>query len=176
MRRALGVAAAVLLFAATALADDPVQLAIVSYGSIPAGSSFDIEATQNTELAAHVDNTLRDALTAHGFHYQPESKGLVFSVNADPTGRGESNLYLGIDDPNNAQVHIAIDTNHTGLSTNTMSRGYRISLGVYERASGRYIWRGEINDLKPDADPFAVTQPLLEKLLAALEKSVKPAE
>jgi len=158
-------------------ADDPLQLAVVSYGKIPAGSSFETELSQNTEIANHVDTALKDSLTAHGFRYEPEGTGLVFAINADPTGRRESDLSLGINnDQSSGQVHIAIDTNVTGLSTNTVARGYRITLGVYQRQSGRYIWRAEINDLKPDADPFSVTKPMIEKLVAALQKSVEPAD
>jgi len=174
MRLGMGVAAAIMLLAANARADDPMQLAVVSYGRIPAGSGFETELFQNTEVSNHVDSTLRQALTARGFRYEPGGKGLVFSINANPTGRNETNLSLGAYDPNNAQVHITINTGGD-QNTNTMPRGYRISLGVYERASGRYIWRGEINDSKPDADPMAVTKPMVEKLMAALDKSVNPA-
>lgn len=102
--------------------------------------------------------------------------GLVFAINADPTGRGESDQALGITDQSNGQVHITIDTNDTGQSTDTIARGYRITLGIYERKSGRYVWRAEINDLKPDADPMAATKPMVEKLMAALEKSVKTTD
>jgi hypothetical protein len=182
MRLGLGaaLAAALVLMATLALppairADDPLQIAVVSYAKIPAGSSFETELSQNTEIANHVDTTLKNTLTAHGFRYQPEGTGLVFAINADPTGRRESDLSLGIHDLTNAQVHIAIDTNDTGQSTDTVPRGYRITLGVYERESGRYVWRAEINDMMPDADPFSATKPMVEKLVAALEKSIRPA-
>jgi hypothetical protein len=165
-----------LLALAPARADDPMQLAVVSYGNIPAGSNFETELSQNTEIANHVDTALKDSLTAHGFHYQPEGTGLVFSINADPTGRRESSLSLGVNDQASGQVHIAINTNDTGQSTDTVARGYRITLGVYERDSGRYVWRAEINDLSPDADPFSATKPMVERLVAALEKSVRPAD
>ena len=167
--------ASALLAPTSVRADDPMQLAVVSYGKIPAGSTFETELSQNTEIANHVDTALKNTLTAHGFHYQPEGTGLVFSINADPTGRRESSLSLGVNDQASAQVHIAIDTNDSGQSTDTVARGYRITLGVYERDTGRYVWRAEINDLSPDADPFSVTKPMVEKLVAALEKSVQPA-
>ena len=96
-----------LLAPASVRADDPMQLAVVSYGNIPAGSNFETELSQNTEIANHVDTALKDSLTAHGFHYQPEGTGLVFSINADP---------------------------------------------------------------------FSATKPMVEKLVAALEKSVRPAD
>jgi hypothetical protein len=183
MRFGLGAALAALVLTATlavpppASADDPLQLAVVSYGKIPAGSSFETELSQNTEIANHVDTALKDSLTAHGFRYEPEGTGLVFAINADPTGRRESDLSLGINnDQSSGQVHIAIDTNDTGLSTDTIARGYRITLGVYERETGRYVWRAEINDMRPDADPFSATKPMVERLVAALQKSVQPAD
>jgi hypothetical protein len=182
MRLGLGVAAALMLTATAASpitaawADDPMRLAVVSYGKIPAGSSFETELFQNTEISNHVASTLKDALTAHGFRYDPDGRGLVFAINADPTGRGESDQALGITDQSNGQVHITIDTNDTGQSTDTIARGYRITLGIYERQSGRYVWRAEINDLKPDADPMAATKPMVEKLMGALEKSVKSTD
>ncbi len=175
MRLGIFVAAAIMLAAVAARADEQMQLAVVSYGKIPAGSGFETELFQNTELSTHVDTTLKQALTTRGFHFEPGGKGLVFSINADRTGSRDTNLTLGQNDPSNAQVHIAINTgaDKTGGSD---SRGYRISLAVYERSSGRYIWRAEINDLKAEDDPFAATKPMIDKLMAALEKSVKPAD
>ncbi|HZT20335.1 MAG TPA: hypothetical protein VFA23_13095 [Dongiaceae bacterium] len=173
MRLALGAAAALMVTAAVARADDPMQLAVVSYGSIPAGSSFETELFQNTEISNHVDSTLKAALTARGFRYAPGGQGLVFSISADPTGRNDPNRTLGANDPNHAQVHIAFNT-APNQNTDTLARGYRISLSVYERQSGHYVWRAEINDLKPDADPMDATRPMVDKLMSALEKSVKP--
>ena len=49
---------------------------------------------------------------------------------------GESDQALGITDQCNGQVHITIDTNDTGQSTDTIARGYRITLGIYERRAG----------------------------------------
>jgi hypothetical protein len=185
MRLGLGMAATLMLMATaigtavmatTAWADDPMRLAVVSYGNIPPGSSFETELFQNTEISNHVATTLKDTLTAHGFRYDPDGRGLVFSINADPTGRGDSDQALGITDQSNGQVHITIDTSNAGKNTDTVERGYRITLGVYERQSGRFVWRAEINDLKPDADPMAATKPMVEKLVAALEKSIKSTD
>jgi hypothetical protein len=174
MRLGILIAAAIMMMAVAARADEQMQLAVVSYGKIPAGSSFETELFQNTELSTHVDTTLKQALASRGFRFEPGSQGLVFSINADRTGSRDTNLSLGQNDPNNAQVHIAINTGDSKAAGD--SRGYRISLAVYERPSGRYIWRAEINDLKPEDDPFAATKPMIDKLMAALEKSVKAAD
>ena len=186
MRLRLGVPAALMLMATAALgttamgaaarAEDPTRLAVVSYGNIPAGASFETELFQNTEISNHVASTLKETLTAHGFRYDPDGRGLVFSINADPTGRGDSDQALGITDQSNGQVHITIDTSDTDKKPDAVARGYRITLGVYERQSGRYVWRAEINDLKPDADPMAATKPMVEKLVMALEKSIKSTD
>jgi hypothetical protein len=176
MRLVLGTAVALMLVVPTARADDPMQLAVVTYGQIPAGSGFETEMFQNTEISNHVDSTLREALAARGFHYRPGGRGLVFAINADRTGRGVGRPPRGSYDPNNAQVHIVLNTADINQPGQGVARGYRINLSVYNRETGRYIWRAEINDLKPDADPFDATKPMVEELMAALQKSVKPAE
>jgi hypothetical protein len=176
MRVVLGTAAALMLMVSPARADDPMQLAVVTYGQIPAGSGFETEMFQNTEISNHVDSTLREALTARGFHYQPGGRGLVFAINADRTGRGGVNPPTGSFDPNSAQVHIVLNTTDINQPSQGPPRGYRINVSVYDRETGRYIWRAEIDDLKPDADPFHATRPMVAELIAELQKSVKPAE
>ena len=176
MRLIFGMASALILMVSMARADDPMQLAVVTYGKIPAGSGFETEMFQNTEISNHVDSALREALAARGFHYQPGGRGLVFAINADRTGRSGISPPAGSYDPNNGQVHIIFNTAGTDQQGQGAPRGYRINLSVYDRESGRYIWRAEIDDLKPDADPFDATKPMVEQLMAALQKSVKPSE
>jgi hypothetical protein len=166
---------AALIVTTAARADDPMQLAAVSYGKIPAGSGFETEMFQNTEISNHVDSTLREALAARGFHYRPGGRGLVFAINADRTGRGGVSPPTGSFDPNNGQVHIILNTANVNQGPGA-TRGYRINLSVYDRETGRYIWRAEVDDLKPDADPFGATKPMVAELIAELQKSVVPAE
>ena len=41
-------------------------------------------------------------------------------------------------------------------------------MDLYDRLSGRYLWRGQITDNQPYADPFAATKPMIEKLVNTL--------
>ena len=80
----------------------------------------------------------------------------------------------------NAQVNININTGQNSLldggtqQTETIERAYRITLAIYNKADGRYVWRAEITDRKPGVDPNSATAPMVEKLASALEKSAKP--
>ena len=171
-----------LMLAATAIAraDDPMQLAIVSYGKIPAGSAFQTELSDNTELASQVETSLKKALGDHGF-VTAEDAAYVISISADRTG-GSTNLSVGnaSGGQSNAQVNINIDTGQNSLldggtqQTEKIERAYRITLAIYNKANGRYVWRAEITDRKPGADPNAVTGQMVEKLASALEKSAQP--
>ncbi len=177
MRQSLMIAAA-LLVASAAHADDPTALAVVGYGTIPAGAGFQTELVENSELTSRVDDSLKKALGQRGFHYTPDA-GLVISIAADRTG-GASKLSVGNGQQSNAQVSINIDTGQNKLlgggtqPTSKIARAYRITLAIYDRASGHYLWRAEITDNKPDVDPVAATDPMVEKLVNALEKSVAP--
>ena len=98
----LGVSAALMLMATAATttatmgtaawADDPTRLAVVSYGKIPAGASFETELFQNTEISNHVDSTLKDALTAHGFRYDQNVRKNDNCVHSQCSKRLHRNL------------------------------------------------------------------------------------
>lgn len=169
----------IMLAAAKPRAEDSMQLAVVSYGGIPAGADFQTELVENSELASHVEANLKKALSERGFNSTADA-GLVISIAADRTG-GPTNQSVGSSQQSNAQVNINIDTSQSQLlggSTQPVTkigRAYRITLAIYDRATGRYVWRAEITDNKPDVDPAAATAPMVEKLMAALEKSVGPA-
>ena len=183
MRHALMLLAALpLMLSATAVAraDDPMQLAIVSYGKIPPGSTFQTELSDNTELASQVEASLKKALGNHGF-VTTDDAPYVISISADRTG-GATNLSVGngTGGQSNAQVNINIDTGQNTLLDGAtqppekMERAYRITLAIYNKADGRYVWRAEITDRKPGVDPASATGPMVEKLAGALEKSAKP--
>jgi hypothetical protein len=187
MRQMALLAASLLLAlsaAATAGAEDSMQMAVVSYGKIPAGAGFQTELVENTELATRVETRLKKALTDRGLNPSADA-GLVISIAADRTG-GPTNLSLGNESQQNsasanAQVNINIDTSQSKLlggssePATKIGRAYRITLAIYDRTTGRYVWRAEITDNKPDVDPAAATGPMVEKLASALEKSVGPA-
>jgi hypothetical protein len=158
-----------------ALAEDPLQMAVVSYGTIPAGSAFRTELVENSELSAQVEESLKKALGNRGFAASDDAP-FVISITADRTGSATS-LSVGNSGQSNAQVNISIDTGQNGSAEEPtkIERAYRITLAIYDKSTGRYVWRAEITDRKLDTDPAAATGPMVEKLASALEKSVKPA-
>lgn len=169
MRRAM-LLAAFLLMATAARAQETMQIAVVGYGKIPAGASFQTELADNSEISAHVDESLKATLARHGLRYMPDA-GLVFSVSADRTGDNSAAYAAGNIAADNSQVHIALNTSDTNL-TSRMPHTFRISLAIYDRQSGHYVWRGEVTEQRPDADPFDATDPMVERLATALDKSI----
>jgi hypothetical protein len=167
--------AAFLLTATTARAQDPIQMDVVGYGKIPAGARFQTELTDNSEIANHVDSDLKSILSKHGFQHSDDA-GLVFTITADTSSRDRSETALASENlrQDNAQVHITLNTSDK-TETARLPHAYRITLALYERKSGHYVWRGEVTNMRPDADPFEVTSPMLEQLVTAMEKSVAPA-
>lgn len=157
-----------------------MQLAVVSYGKIPAGAAFQTELVENSELASQVETHLKKALTDRGFSPAADA-GLVISIAADRTGGPTSLSVSNGQQSSNAQVNINIDTGQNKLlggatqPTSKIGRAYRITLAIYDRATGHYVWRAEITDNNPDVDPAAATEPMVEKLASVLEKSVGPA-
>jgi len=155
------------------LAPDTMQVAVVGYGKIPPGAGFQTELVENSEISTHVDESLKSTLARHGLHYSPDAT-LVFSVGADRTGNNAAAYAADNIARDNSQVHITIDTSDTKL-TATIPHTFRISLALYNRQSGQYVWRGEVTEQRPDADPFDATDPMLERLAAALDKSIGAA-
>jgi len=187
MRQAMLAVAVVLMATATAraqdkladkmvqdaLSPDTMQVAVVGYGKIPPGAGFQTELVENSEISTHVDESLKSTLARHGLHYSPDAT-LVFSVGADRTGNNAAAYAADNIARDNSQVHITIDTSDTKL-TATIPHTFRISLALYNRQSGQYVWRGEVTEQRPDADPFDATDPMLERLAAALDKSIGAA-
>lgn len=156
-----------------------MQLAVVSYGNMPAGADFQTELVENSELAGRVEASVKSALGERGFNSTADA-GLVISIAVDRAG-GTTNLPVGNGQQSNAQVNIDIDTGQNKLlgggtqPIGKIGHAYRITLAIYDRATGRYVWRAEIADKNPDVDPAVATEPMVEKLVSALEKSVGPA-
>jgi hypothetical protein len=152
------------------LAPDTMQVAVVGYGKIPPGAGFQTELVENSEISTHVDDSLKAMLARHGLHYSPDAP-LVFSVAAVRTGNNDAAYAADNIATDDSQVHIAINTSDTNL-TSKMPHTFRISLALYDRQSGHYVWRGEVTDHRPFGDPFKATDPMLERLATALDKSI----
>jgi hypothetical protein len=159
-----GIGAAFGLGPPAGAAEDPVEMQVVGYDTFHARAKFRILPTENTELASCVQARLKETLARHGFTYG-QSAHLVMTVTAEKLG-GERPPVMSFD-PSTSQLHVGIDTSKPPLHAQ-MGHQYRISLDLYDRQSGRYLWRGRIADMKPDVDPFAATKPMIERLVKAM--------
>ena len=168
---AAGLIGAGLLACLPARADDPIKMSVVGYAKIPQGAGLDTKAVANDELNAYVEDHLRQALVKRGFHLSPDVRR-VFSVSAVRTGATPPpSAYF---DPEDAQVHLNIDTTHEAPLAVPIGHSFRISLDLYNRITGHYLWRAEITDMRRDVDPYGdATDQMLERLLNAFQVSVE---
>ena len=120
-------------------------------------AAFQTELADNTELATQVETSLKKALGNRGFTAADDAP-YVISIAADRTG-GATNLSVGSGQQSNAQVNINIDTGQNKLlggstqAPEKIARAYRITLAIYDKATGRYVWRAEITDASPMSIP-----------------------
>ncbi|HKF62668.1 MAG TPA: hypothetical protein VKB42_14975 [Dongiaceae bacterium] len=165
-----GLIAIALVASLPALAEDPIKMSVIGYAKVPHGTGLDTKISVNDELNTYVEDRLRQALVARGFHLSGDVRR-VFAVDAVKIGSTPPPpTYY---DPEDAQMHLSIDTTGKVPPGEEFGHSFRISLDLYNRVTGHYLWRGEITDAKPDVDPFAATDQLLGRLLDAFLMSVE---
>jgi hypothetical protein len=144
--------------------EDSVDMQVTAYDKLPAGAKFGIERTENTELSTYVQGHLKDALERHGFSYGKSAR-LVMTVAVEKIGneRPPDASF----DQDNSQIHVAIDNGQPPLDSQ-IGHQFRISIDLYDRRSGQYVWRGHITNMKPGVDPFAATKPMIERLVDSM--------
>jgi len=144
--------------------EDSINMQVAGYDKLPVGAKFRIHPNQNTELTSYAQARLKEALERHGFSYGRSAR-LVMTIAAEKIG--SERPPAASFDQNSAQFHVSIGNSQPPLYAQ-VGHEYRISLDLYDRQSGRYLWRGQISDLKPDADPFAATKSMIQRLVAAM--------
>jgi hypothetical protein len=144
--------------------EDPINMQTAGYDKFPAGAKFHIRPTQNTELTSYAEARLTEALGLHGFSYGGSAR-LVLTIAAERIG--SERPPAASFDQNSTQFHVSIGSSQPPLYAQ-VGHEYRISLDLYDRQSGRFLWRGQISDLEPDADPFAATKPMIGRLVTAM--------
>ena len=120
---------------------------------------------KNTELDSNAQAGLKEALERHGIGYG-HSAQLVMTIAAEKIGDATALPSTKFDE-NTGQLHIGFNSTKPS-SYAQVGHQYRISLDLYDRLSGRYLWRGQITDDQPDADSSAATKPMIEQLVNAL--------
>jgi hypothetical protein len=169
MITAAGLVAIGLLASLPARAEDPVKMSVVGYAKIRQGSGLDTKISVNDELNSYVEERLKQALVKRGFHLSGDVRR-VFAVDAVKIG--STPLPPAFYDPADAQMHFSIDTTGGLPAGDQIGHSFRISLDLYNRRTGHYLWRGQIIDAKPDVDPYVATDALLDRLLNAFQMSV----
>ena len=146
-------------------ADYPFDVQVVVYDNLPANPKFTVEAAENTELNSYAQAGLKDILEHHRIGHG-HSANLVMTIAAEKIG-SSGNRPAASFDQSTGQFHLSMASNERPQSEQ-VGRQFRISIDLYDRLSGRYLWRGQITDNQPYADPFAATKPMIEKLVNTL--------
>ena len=153
----------------------------MDYAPIPAGTAFELQANDDNELTQEAVTRVKDELANHGYAAQDGAQ-LVMQV--------ETNLVRGErqDDPL-GQVHAdnddaAVQARLFSTSQNSLlnpqrpigspDRTYRISLAVYDRKNGLYVWRGSAMRNDPNLDVTQASNEMIAALIGAIGKSVTP--
>lgn len=167
--------------AAASLAAPGPSMQAVDYAPVPPGSIFEVQTNGDDELNQEMIQRVQTELASHGYAAQDEAS-LVMVIEADLV-RGDKQ-----DDPL-GQVHAnddgaAVQARLFSTSQNSLlnpqrpigsaDRTYRISLAVYERKSGLYVWRGSAMRSDPNLDVTQAGNEMIAALIGAVGKSVTP--
>jgi hypothetical protein len=167
--------------AAASLPEPSPSIQAVDYAPIPAGSVFEVQANNDDELNQEMIERVQSELANHGYAAQDDSS-LVMVI--------EANLVRGAkqDDPL-GQVHAdndgaAVQARLFSTSQNSLlnpqrpigspDRTYRISLSVYDRKNGLYVWRGTAMRSDPNLDVTQASNEMISALIGTVGKSVTP--
>lgn len=158
------------------------QVQAVDYAPVPAGSVFEVQTNDDSELTQEAVDRIHEQLATRGYAAQ-DGAPLVMVVETDLV-RGEKQ-----DDPL-GQVHASNDdatvqarlfsTSQNSLLNpqrpiGSADRTYRISLSIYDRQSGLYVWRGSAMRNDPNLDVSQASNEMITALIGTVGKSVKPA-
>ena len=167
--------------AAASLSEPGPSIQAVDYAPIPAGSVFEVQANADDELNQEIIERVQSELANHGYAAGDEAS-LVMVIEADLV-RGDKQ-----DDPL-GQVHAdnddaAVQARLFSTSQNSLlnpqrpigspDRTYRISLAVYDRKNGLYVWRGSAMRNDPNLDVTQASNEMIAALIGAIGKSVTP--
>ncbi len=154
----------------------------VAYSPIAEGAAFTLQANDNTALT---DDTLRrvsDAVTQAGYRLEPKAD-LVMSVETQLVRGVRQDTPVGeLSATNNeaiVQGKLYSSTQNSLLNPQrpiTSTEGiFRITVSVYDRTSGLYVWRGTVDRSDSSMDINLASDDMVPALIGYLGKTVKPA-
>ncbi len=187
--RGSAVAAALLLAASTAEAQSAAgspppaaTVQAVSYTPIPPGAQFETQMNADSELNQEALDLVDRTLVGRGYAVN-DAAPLVMVVETDLVRGQKQDDPLGraYADNNGAKVEGRLFSSNGNSLLNpqqpigSADRLYRISLSVYDRASGLYVWRGSIMRNDPELDIGKASNEMVAALIASLGRTVGPA-
>ncbi|HVY99527.1 MAG TPA: hypothetical protein VHA35_08505 [Dongiaceae bacterium] len=158
------------------------QVQAVAYAPIPAGAQFETQMNDDSELNQEALDLVNQALAGRGYGVD-DAAPLVMVVETDLVRGQKQDDPLGQvyadNDGAKAQARL-FSTNQNSLLNpqqpiGSADRLYRISLSVYDRASGLYVWRGSVMRNDPELDVNKASNEMVAALIAALGRTVQPA-
>ena len=167
-----------------------------SYTPIPNGSTLDIIAAADTELANDATNLTSGTLATRGYGVSRDADYvvdvaavLVRGVDQDAarvspiqgTTRGDqySNAEQSQSDQPLTQGNLFSSNQGALLNPREQQRGghlLRVSLSVYDRKSGLYVWRGQIERDSAEVDAQSSLAQMVPALLNHFGQGLPPTE
>ncbi|HVM85912.1 MAG TPA: hypothetical protein VMW18_18605 [Candidatus Binatia bacterium] len=152
----------------------------VAYAPIPAGARFETQANDDSELNQEALEKVNAELAGRGYAVAGGA-GLVMVIETDLVRGQRQDDPLGQAFANNdeAKVQARLFSSSQNSLLNpqqpigSADRIYRISVSVYNRASGLYVWRGSVSRSDPDLDVNQASNEMIMALMATVGKSVK---
>jgi hypothetical protein len=149
-----------------ARAQDLYDVSVTNYTPIPAGATFVTDMNDNSELTSTAESALRQALSQRGLDY--DTNGTIgFKIGTFRDVGGSPNSQASFDSSNTTFNFPLNSGDVKGASR--VGRTYRITLNVYNRASGAVLSHGEVSDNGINFDPVGVTPTMVEELLQKVE-------
>jgi hypothetical protein len=158
------------------------EVQAVDYAPIPAGATFEVQTNEDSELSQDAVGRIQSELPNHGYDAQ-NGAPLVMVVETDLVRGDKQDDPLGqvhaTGDEAEVQARLFSTTQNSLLNPQrpigSADRLFRISLAVYDRSSGLYVWRGSAMRSNPDIDVDQASHEMISALLGAVGKSVQPA-
>ena len=155
----------------------------VSYSPIQPGAQFETQMNQDSELDQEVLDLVNQALAGRGYGVS-DAAPLVMVVETDLVRGQRQDDPLGqayADNKGAKAMARLFSTNQNSILNpqqpiGSADRLFRISLSVYDRASGLYVWRASVMRDNPDLDVAKASGEMVPELLANLGRSVKPPQ
>jgi hypothetical protein len=154
-----------LLASAPAKAQGAFTVSVTNYQRIPPGATFVTDLNDNTELTSTAESALRKSLALRGLDY--DVNGTIGFKIGTVREYGTPNSGATFDS-SNSTFNFPLNSGDVKGSPR-LGRIYRISLNVYDRASGAVLSRGDVTDNEFDIDPNGVTPTMVEALLDKVE-------